>query len=485
MPRRQVRLRSDDRAVDTAVRDGLAALRAELAIPDEFPPPVSDEARRVAEADPHAGDDRRDARDLPLLTIDPEGSRDLDQALHLERRGDGFRVHYAIADVAAWVVPGRAIDDEARRRVTTLYAPDRRTPLHPPRLSEGAASLLPGQDAPALLWQIDLDGDGMPQAVHVGRAMVRSDRRLSYEQAQGLVDGSRDGGEPDGPLGLLRTVGLLRQAAERERGGITLPTPEQVVERRDGAWVLASRSTLPVEEWNAQISLLTGISAARLMLDARVGILRTLPAADDRDVARLRRAALALGVDWPVGTDVGDVLRGLDAARPAHAAVLTEATTLLRGAAYAAFDGAPPEHPGHGAIAAPYAHVTAPLRRLVDRFAEEVCVAVSAGSDPADWVRAALPDLPARMAEGDRRASAYERGCLDLVEAAVLAGRQGEVFRGAVVDVRDDGATGVVQLREPVVRARVGGAGLPLGEEVDVRLAEVDVARRLVRFEVA
>lgn len=483
MPRRHVRLRpaptsaADARRVDADVRAGLDALRAELDVPAAFPAEVLAEVAAVRQAGP-AGD-RVDATDVPLVTLDPEGSRDLDQAVHLERRGAGYRLRYAIADVAAWVRPGGAIDAEARRRVVTLYAPDGRTPLHPPELSEGVASLLPGQDAPALLWQVDLDADGAPTDVHVARATVRSRAQLTYEGAQRALDD----GTADEALVLLRAVGRLRQAAETARGGLTLPTPEQVVEvDARGRWTLTSRATLPVEEWNAQISLLTGMSAARLMLDAGVGVLRTLPPADPRDVARLRSSARALGVAWPDGADHATVVRGLDAAVPAHAALLTEATTLLRGAAYVAFDGTAPEQPLHAAIAAPYAHATAPLRRLVDRFVGEVCVAVSAGAAvPAD-VRAALPELPALMTAGDRRASAYERGCVDLVEAALLSDRVGEEFDAVVVDVRDDGATGVVQLRDPAVRGRVAGAALPLGTDVRVRLDAVSVAERTVRF---
>ena len=104
--------------------------------------------------------DLPDRRDVELLTIDPPGSRDLDQALHLERRGAGFRVHYAIADVASFVTPGGALDAEAHARGQTIYLPGEKVPLHPPVLSEGAASLLPGQDRPAFLWTLDLDGDG-------------------------------------------------------------------------------------------------------------------------------------------------------------------------------------------------------------------------------------------------------------------------------------------------------------------------------------
>jgi len=472
VPRRHVRLLQ----TDPAVRAGLDALRRELDVPSSFAEPVEREADQLAAAPPWRADERRDATDVPFVTIDPEGSRDLDQAVHLERRRGGFRVRYAIADVGAWLPAGGAVDDEARERVVTLYAPDGRTPLHPPVLSEGAASLLPGQDAPAVVWTIDLDADGEPTRVEVEPSLVRSRAQLTYAGVQR----SFDEGTPDEPVALLREVGELRRAAERARGGITLPTPEQVVERADGRWVLASRTTLPVEDWNAQVSLLTGMCAARLMLDGRVGVLRTLPRADERDVARLRRTARALGVDWPDGAGVGDVVHGLDASVPRHAAFLAEATTVLRGAAYVAFDGEPPDDPWHGAIAAPYAHATAPLRRLVDRFVSVVCASLAAGRPVPDWVRSALPELPERMAEGNRRASAYERGALDLVEAVLLSGREGEQFSGVVVDVRE--GRGVVQLADPVVTARVDGDDLPLGETVTVRLVEADVERRSVRF---
>ncbi|WP_426594051.1 RNB domain-containing ribonuclease [Cellulomonas sp. McL0617] len=482
MPRRHVQLQPgqtlpDGPAVDGLVRQGLAALRHELDIPVGFPAAVTAEARA---ARPHPDGD--DATDIPFVTIDPEGSMDLDQAVHIERAGAGYRVHYAIADVAAWVVPGGAIDDEARVRVETLYAPDGRTPLHPPELSEGRASLLPGQTCPALLWTIDLDEHGAPTRTRVQRRRVQSRAQLTYSGAQRSIDDGTAGET----LRLLKVVGLLREAAEVDRGGITLPTPEQVVEQQpDGTWTLGSRATLPVEEWNAQISLLTGMCAAQLMIDGRIGVLRTLPAADPRDVERLQRSAHALGVAWPARATPGDVIRHLDASNPAHAALLTEATSLLRGAAYVAFDGEVPSYTMHAAIAAPYAHATAPLRRLVDRFVGELCVALSAGTPVPAWARDALEELPGLMASGDKHAGEYERGCIDLVEAALLTARVGEVFEGAIVDVRADRDAGVVQLRDPAVRGRIEGVDLPLGTDVRVRVVAADVATRTVRFEVA
>ena len=444
------------------------ALRAELGVPEAFPPEVEAEARGAVPRLPST-----DLTDLPFLTIDPPGSVDLDQAMALERRGTGYRVRYAIADVAAFVVPGGAVDREAHRRGFTLYAPDRRTPLHPPVLSEGAASLLAGQDRPAVVWDLTLDADGELVETRVERALVRSRRQLDYETVQRDLDAGT--ATPD--LLLLREIGVLRHARARERDAVDLRTPEQLV-GPDGE--LSFRAPLPVEEWNAQISLLTGMAAAALMLEGRVGLLRTLPDPDPRDVASLRRSALALGVAWAADETYGDVLSALDPARPEAAAVLNLATRLLRGAGYTAFDGALPELTTHSGVAAPYAHVTAPLRRLADRYAAEVCLALCAGTAVPDWVRAALPVVPEEMAAADQRARALDRAVVDLAEACLLQHRVGEVFRAVVVDANGKGGT--VQLLHPAVRARLDGADAPLGETVDVVLESVDVPGRSVRF---
>src|SRR6185503_9870713 len=141
-----------------------------------------------------------------FLTIDPPWSRDLDQAMHIERAGKGYRVRYAIADVPAFVKPGGAIDVEAFRRGQTIYAPDRPTPLHPELLSEDAASLLPGQARPAFVWDMLLDQEGDGTSVEVYRAMVSSKSRLDYSQVQRAVES----GTADERLSLLKEVGEAR-----------------------------------------------------------------------------------------------------------------------------------------------------------------------------------------------------------------------------------------------------------------------------------
>ncbi len=446
-------------------------LRRELDAPGDFPDDVLAEAARSA-ATPRLPS--LDLTDVAFLTVDPEGSRDLDQALALDRVGDGYLLRYAIADVAAFVDPGGAVDAECLRRGETLYLPDGRVPLHPPVLSEGAASLLPDQVRPALVWTFALGPDGEPTSTRVERALVRSRRQLSYPQAAAELD-------TDPTLGLLREVGMLREQRAAERGAVELPTLEQEVsDGPDGRPVLTLRAPLAIEGWNAELSLLTGLAAARIMLDGGVGLLRTLPPADPDDVTALRRSALALGVAWPEGASYAEVVSGLDPGDAPSAALLVLATRLLRGAGYTAFDGTAPEQPLHSALAAPYAHCTAPLRRLADRHVGEVCLALCAGQEVPGWAREALPGLPEVMVAADRRASAIDRAVIDLAEALLLAPRVGEVFDGAVVEASAKG--GVVQLADPPVRAKLQGTDLPLGERLQVRLVTADPGTRTVVF---
>ncbi|RPK52208.1 Ribonuclease R [Streptomyces sp. ADI92-24] len=477
MPRRHLHLTG---AAGSPLRAALRGLRTELGLPDGFPSDVLAEAADAARNPAVAG--HEDATELPFLTIDPPASTDLDQAMHLERRAHGYRVHYAIADVAAFVRPGGALDTEAHRRVTTLYFPDGKVPLHPASLSEGAASLFPGQTRPAVLWEIDLDTEGRAVATRVRRALVRSRAKLDYTGVQQRIDA----GTAEESLALLRDIGTLREEQEVARGGISLNVPEQEVVERDGGYGLEYRAPLPADGWNAQISLLTGMAAARLMTEAGTGILRTLPVAPDGAVARLRRSAEALHIDWPHHVPYAQIVRSLDPRMTSHAAFLQDCTTLLRGAGYTVFEnGELPTPAVHAAVADLYTHCTAPLRRLVDRYAAELCVAAAADREPPEWVLAALPALPKEMADGTRRANTVERECVDLVEAALLKDRIGAVFDAYVVDVKEqDPTTGTIHIDDPAVVGRIegGSASLPLGERLRVRLTQADPGSAKVLF---
>ena len=529
------------------VARALDALRAQYEVPAAFPPEALAEAEAAATAWAQDGparllaDGARDARDLDLVTIDPPGSMDLDQAVLLERlpartiRAGGatgeapgpaatYRVRYAIASLATFVVPGGALDAELRRRGETIYAPDAATPLHPEVLSHGAASLLQDAERPACLWTIDLDERGEVVSARVERALVRSRARLSYAQVQAAIDGQGALLQevPADLPELLAEIGRLRLEREAARGGISMTTPEQVVEVTEVAhaaeatqateptsptgeagdtdpaksaspagYRLAYRVPVPAEQYNAQISLLTGMCAARIMVECGVGILRTLPPARPEDYARLRRVAAALGIDWPAAQPYPELVRGLDHAVPAHAAFMDQAMSLFRGSGYLAFGvggvGVPAddeasgtEEAVHGAIAARYAHVTAPLRRLVDRYGEEVCIAACAGGPVPEWVLRSLPDLPGVMEQTGKRARAIGRGALNALEALVLREHEGEAFDGVITS--EHNGRGELVLAEPAVVTEVragkgvSDGGLPVGERVQVRLLSADPA---------
>ncbi len=487
MVRRAVRLseavQDSQESSVVALRSRFARIREELKVSEQFPAGVLAEAQAAATRGPVA--EHADLRDVPFVTIDPPGSTDLDQAVFLARTAGGFHVDYAIADVPAFVLEGSAIDAEARRRGQTLYAPDERVALHPPVLSENAASLIEGQDRAAFVWRFDLDASGEVTGTDLVRAMVRNRNRLDYAQVQAAADANPGAtAEPADSVAaqavLLREVGLLRQQAERDRGGASLPLPEQEIEVVDGHYRLRLRAPLPSEDWNAQVSLLTGMAAAKIMLDGGIGLLRTMPSPPDEAMAAFRRQARALGVDWPHSESYGDLLRRLRRDVPGELALMYEAATLFRGAGYTPFGvagTAVPEVTTHAAAAAPYAHVTAPLRRLVDRFGLLVCHGLAGDGEVPQWLREALPVLPEIMSSSDSQAGQLDRRSTDLVEAAVLAERVGQSFPAVAIDRSKSGVK--VQLTDPAILAQAKGDAEP-GTEVVVRLVGVDLdAQRL------
>lgn len=453
----------------------LAALPAQLGLERDFPPAVLTEADAAAQAAPLPDADRTD---IEFATIDPAGSDDLDQAFQLVRDGGGYRFWYAIADVPAFVKPGGAIDVEAHRRGQTMYAPDGRIPLHPTVLSEGAASLLPEQLRGAFVWEFALDANANVTSSTVARGRVRSRRRLDYEGVQAQLDA----GTADDALTLLKEVGLARQVLERARGGASLNIPEVLIDKVDGRYTATRRTQLPVEGWNAELSLLTGMEAATIMLRGQVGILRTMPPAFPDAIERFRHQASALGQPWPDGQPYGEYLATLDGSDPKHLAILHAAASLFRGSGYTPFDGQLPENTIQSAVGAPYAHVTAPLRRLVDRFGLVICDALANGRPVPDWARAALPGLPAEMARSSNIAGQLDHRALDAVEAAVLSTRIGETFDGVVIAQNKTGS--VVQLRDPAVTAECSGHPAT-GTSLRVRLVTAEVASGTVLFEPA
>lgn len=468
-----------------AALDGLAAA---LELPADYP------ADALAEAEAAVGRlvlPATDLTDIDFVTIDPATSTDLDQAVHIDRDCDGYTVRYAIADVPAFVEPGGPLDAETRRRGQTLYLPGPRVPLHPEIIGEDAGSLLPGQRRGAYVWTFHLDAAAAVCRTELVRATVSSREKLDYAGVQASIED----GTASGSLALLKEVGLKRIDAERRRGGASLRIPEQEVEvDAAGPYRLSARAPLPVEDWNAQISLMTGMEAARIMLEGRIGILRTMPAPDDHSSAAFRQEAASLGTPWEQDVPYGEFLRSLDVRQPRHLAIMHAATSLFRGAGYTAFDGDVPQDRTQAAIAAPYAHTTAPLRRLVDRFVLIVCEHLTRGAAIPQGIRDALPLLPGLMQSSNQVAGTVERAVIDTVEAALLADRVGETFEAVTLNgaspeqvaaARENGSKpgGRLQLLDPAVTARFEGTAVA-GERVRAELVEADIEQRTVLFRV-
>ncbi|MFN0119323.1 MAG: RNB domain-containing ribonuclease [Blastocatellia bacterium] len=492
-------------------------IRDELDIPRAFAPDVLAEARQAArrvDALKTTPPGYQPLPDIPFVTIDPPESMDLDQAFFAAPRAAGYEVHYAIADVGFFVDHGGAIENEAWRRGLTLYSPNGKTPLYPAELSEGAASLLSGQSRPAIVFTFDLDARAAVRAAGVQRAIIRSRAKLSYQQVSEHLDAERGAagtgalaGQEWAPvLRCLELIGRGRQKLEIERGGVSLRIPAQQVERWSMAlsgYRLAFELSTPVEEWNAQISLMTGMAAAEMMRDKGAGLLRALDPPDPDRVRALRLTARALDVTWPDSMDYDDFVRGLDPARPLHAVLLHQAARVMGGARYVAFAGPASHRAAHSAIAAPYAHVTAPLRRLADRYALDLLVAEQVTESAADTLRQA----PRVMSEAERLSRTLEKRLVDFAEAQLLRDRIGETFSAVILSLGPGGAE--IQITEPPVRTIIslaalsGAADIPpvisangttlqtgdteltTGQTLQLRLTAVNPERREIAFALA
>ncbi|GAB19214.1 putative ribonuclease [Gordonia effusa NBRC 100432] len=454
------------------------AIRAELGISEDYGSQAQNEAEHIADA--HA-DDREDHTGLPFVTIDPPDSMDLDQAIHLAADADGYVVNYAIADVGALVVPEGALDQESRRRGTTFYFPDGSVPLHPRVLSEGAGSLLPEQIRPAVLWTIRVAHDGAVGDVAVRRALVRSVAKLNYAGVS--ADAASNRLHPS--IAALPEFGEMRRRFGQERGAIDLDLPEQEVVRdpTSGAWALRLAPRYDSDLWNAQLSLLTGMCAGTIMRDAGIGLLRTVPPARDDAVAKVRALAVALGLDWPHDQPAGKFLASLPTQQPTTLAMMAGASGLLRGSDYLALPAdSPPTSTEHAGVGGAYAHVTAPLRRLGDRFATEVCLSVKANEVIPEWVRTALPTLPKLLRSADALGSKADRLSIDLAESVVLADEVGSEFDAVVTHAPTEQRSAQIFLADRAVIASCTGDLAP-AQQLRVRLVLADPSARKVEFE--
>ena len=455
--------------VNATLGQGLGDIRRRFDVQAGFPVEVMAEADRVTSSPPSAdGFSRIDRTDVDFVTLDPVGSTDLDQAFTIESAGSDLILRYAIADVGAFVQPGGAIDGEAWRRGVTLYLPDGRAGLHPPQLSEGAASLLADVDRPAVVFVVRVDSNGAVQLDGAERAVVRSRAQLAYATV-----------EPGQLASGFEEFARRIEAAEAARGADRIDMPEQEVVRHDGAFSLRFRPRRAVERQGAAMSLATNMAVADALFAAGTGLFRTMPAVDGRGERRLRLTAQAFGLDWAKDVPLTRFEPTLDSDDLRTAAFQFAVRRASGKASYEPFRAG--VVPWHAAVAATYTHATAPLRRLADRFVVEAAVSVAAGRPVEPWVEDAFETLPAVMDAATSRASQIDRAALDLAEAVVLAGRESELFDAVVTDEDDRGAR--IQLLDPAVVSRVDARRVDPGDEIRVRLVLADPATGRVEFE--
>ena len=455
---------------------GLAQIRAENKVPPTFPAGVLAAATIAAQRPIEP--EHIDRTDLPFVTLDPAASTDLDQAFTIEQASGGdLLLRYAIADVGWFVMSGDDLDVEAWERGVTTYLPDARASLYPPALSESAASLLPDGPRAAVVFIVRVRTDGSVALDGVERAVIRSRAKLAYETA----------GSADLPSSLVE-FGARIQAAEDRRGASRFETPEQEVVQDDhGGYRLVFRPRLANEDNNAAMSLATNMAVADALYAAGTGLFRVMAEPDERRVRGLRHTATALGLHWPNDEDLHafqrtlqDISPTLDPATYAvNAAFLVAVRRATGGADYAAFTAG--VTPWHSAMAATYCHSTAPLRRLGDRFNVEAALAVANGAPVPEAVQNAYALLPEVMDRADSRSSSVERAVIDMVEAVVLVGREGQSFDAVVTDDDERGAR--IQLGDPAVMSRVSTHGVSPGDHVRVRLVSTDPIKREVKFE--
>lgn len=370
----------------------LHAILDEHGLSVEFPPPVLREVEAI-QRDPGIDDPAlADLTHLPFVTIDYADSRDLDQAMHLEREADGFVVRYALADAAHYVRPGSALFDEALARGVSYYLPGLTVPMLPPELSEGIVSLLPGVDRRALVFVLHLDHDGRTRRTEVVRGRIRSRAKLSYDGVQAHHDdpGSSPlaGQLQTETLELLGQVGRLRIAEARGRDVIHFDRVETEVDLQDGgsAFCVRVERRNDVSRWNEQISLLCNIEGARL-LAARGGEREHVqpvyrvheppePVALQRLQRMMRRMVQAHGLapslgDWrrdgaQARESLADYLDRLRSSETPRRVVDAIERQALYTGQRSTFSAEPGRHYALGV--SPYARFSAPMREIVGVF---------------------------------------------------------------------------------------------------------------------
>ena len=476
-------------------------------IPDRFPAHVLAEAEA---AEPATLSGREDWRDIPFVTIDPPDAKDHDDAVFAEpdpANEGGHIVTVAIADVAHYVTPGSAMDSEARLRGNSTYFPDRVVPMLPERISNDLCSLREGEARAAIAMRMVFASDGRKTRHSVHRVMIRSAKKLAYQEAQAIADGAPS--EMAGHVAALFEAYACVKRGRDARQPMELDLPERkIVLTGDGD---VARVVVPerldahklIEEFMIQAN----VAAAETCEAARVPLLYRLHDAPSLErVDALREFLATLDIKLAKGTRL----------RPEHFnAILArvEGTpnqqlvneVVLRSQAQAEYG---PENLGHfGLNLRRYAHFTSPIRRYADLIVHRALIlAENLGKDGlTDGEIAALAQIGADISATERRSMVAERETIDRLIAGWLADSIGATFEGKIAGVTkaglfikllESGGDGFVPIStianefmiyDEVSHALIGEASghtFRLGDAVTVRLLEAAPLSGALRFEI-
>ena len=496
---------------------------ASFDIPTEFSAAAIAEAEAAA---PVGLAGRTDLRDLPLITIDGSDARDFDDAVWAEPDPDtsnpgGWHLVVAIADVAWYVRPGSALDQEAERRGNSVYFPDRVVPMLPEALSNDLCSLKPGVDRACMAVHLSIDAAGHKRGHRFTRALMRSAARLTYEEVQAVRDGQREPPESVPPAAIEALYGAFAALARARatRGALELDLREDRVvldaDRRPVAVIPALR--LDSHRLIEEFMILANVAAAE-ELEARHQpcMYRIHDAPDPAKIEVLRDFLEESGIPglaFAKGQALKPELfnRLLRRAEGTPVAPLVN-ELVLRCQAQAAYS---PNNIGHFGLALRrYAHFTSPIRRYADLLVHRALIAggnaagndFGAGGLPQGIDREQMVAIGEHISATERRAIGAERAAIERYRAALLADAVGGVFSGQISGVADfglfvtlseSGANGLVPIstlpadyydrreKPPRLVGRRYGRIFQLGATVTVRLLEADAigGRLLLRVE--
>jgi ribonuclease R len=481
------------------------------AIPNDWPDGVADQLGDIPDEVPgSAKADRENLCDTPLVTIDGADARDFDDAVYCERRGEGWRLIVAIADVSHYVVPDSAIDREARIRGTSVYFPDRVVPMLPEKLSNGLCSLNPKVDRLCFACEMTVTRTGRVSQARFFEAVMRSAARLTYSGAMEILDGTMPGAEAarlKDVLEPLHEVFRVFSKARAGRGAIDFDLTESVIELDEHCAIKALR---PLERLTShriieECMIAANVEAAKRLAKVRLPSLYRVhegPKADRIDELALLLKTFDIKLPPLAKLEPHHLSRILKKFDGKPEAELIE-TMLLRSMSKAVYQ---PKNTGHFGLALhAYAHFTSPIRRYPDLLVHRALKFAAKQKSPKGfrYPMAEMTELGERCSLAERRADKAVWDVEEQLKVAYMEQRIGEQFDVIVASVvafglfvripelHVDGLVHVSSLppdyyhRDPSgtrLTGERGGREYRLLDRMQVTLSSVDIAQRKIDF---